>query len=119
MTNQQELSEFSIRARAFDTLQIDAGDSPGFYMLDINVEQSRGVLDDIGAYVVDHDNFLIWRTWKQTTGTAVNAPSHVPLWRIQSDWRMGVLNVNHPVGCPRWLPSIHDADPFGPKIRTS
>ena len=60
--NQQERFSFEIPARDFAQLETPTQETLGFYILEIQTEQRRNVLDDIGAYIIDHENFLIWRT---------------------------------------------------------
>lgn len=74
MASERESFVFEIPAGAFDSLQVGVREIVGFWIFEIQVEQQRDVLDDIGAYVLDHDNFLIWRTRQQTTRTATGIP---------------------------------------------
>lgn len=59
----EELSEtysFSIPARDYWSLQLPASNIEGFYVFEVNVEQKRQVLDDVGVLVLDKDNFKTW-----------------------------------------------------------
>lgn len=74
MASERESSVFEIPAGAFDSLRVGVHETEGFWIFEIQVEQQRAVLDDIGAYVLDHDNFLIWRERRQASKTATGIP---------------------------------------------
>ncbi|MDD5703560.1 MAG: hypothetical protein PHU23_16125 [Dehalococcoidales bacterium] len=77
MPNEKRPFVFNIPAGGFDALQIEVTEIEGFWIFDIQVDQQRNALDDIGAYVLNHDNFLVWRTRQQTNRnkTSIGIPS--------------------------------------------
>jgi len=74
MASERESLVFEIPAGDFDSLQVGVRETEGFWIFEIQVEQQRAVLDDIGTYVLDHDNFLIWRARQQAARTATGIP---------------------------------------------
>jgi hypothetical protein len=86
MVSQQQSFTFSITAGTFDRLQVDVRETEGFWIFEIQVEQQRGTLDDVGAYVMDHDNFLIWQTRLQAGGTAVGVPQVLMITSAKLHW---------------------------------
>lgn len=65
MIQQQKTFTFNIPAGTFDRLEVPTRETEGIWTFNIRVEQQRAALDDIGAYVLDRDNFLVWQTRQQ------------------------------------------------------
>ena len=61
MTN-SNLHHFSISAGNAECLNVNAQDTTGCFVFQIQTDQRPNQSDDIGAYILNHDNFLIWQT---------------------------------------------------------
>ena len=84
MTSQQESFTFNIPARGFGSLRVDAQETEGFWIFEVQVEQPQGSLYDISAYVLDHDNFLVWQTRQQTARAGARTSGLPPVSMLLS-----------------------------------
>ena len=77
--NQVEQLSFQVAPGNFCPLGLVTQVAPSFHVLEIQVKQCRpNVLDDVAAYIMDRDNFLIWQMRCQAQ--SAGAGSHALAW---------------------------------------
>ena len=114
MASQQQSFTFEIPARRFDSLQFDVRETEGFWIFEIQVEQRGGTLHDVGAYVMDHDNLLIWQTRQQAAGTAAGVPPVVMITSSKLHW--GTLSFRPAAPGRHYLVLDNAHSSFTPKV---
>ncbi len=87
----------SIPAPQYWSLQLPVSDVEGFYVFEINVEQKRQALDDVGIHVMDDDNFRVWDLRLKAIRAGARAeelPSFVTFTSAKFAW--GTLSFRPP-----------------------
>jgi len=114
MASERESFVFEIPAGAFDSLPVDVRETEGFWIFEIQVEQQRAMLDDIGAYILNHDNFLIWRERRQATRSATKIPPVIMVTSGKLHW--GTLSFRPAKVGQYYLVLDNSHSSFTPKV---
>ena len=84
-----ETHRISIPARNYWSLELPVSDVEGFYIFQVNVEQKRQVLDDVGALIMDDDNFKVWEFRLKAIRAGARAaelPSYATFTSVKLSW---------------------------------